>query len=161
MKRLLLTVSLLLVMSAMPAHSADIPDATAALAAYTAYADDPYNRLDKTQPFLDFIQSSGRVHIVLNDALLAWMYDDLDPHYKAVLYAGFLGGNMAGQLARQSRKARRQRAQKNPKRASLRPCEGSAKRWCFLSITKNPRTEKKTLPPKRRRSCTVVGTCES
>lgn len=77
----------------------DIPSATAALEAFDAFSANPYHNLDKTQTFLDFIRASGQVHIVLNETLLAWMYDDMPQHNKAVLYAAFLGGNMAGQLA--------------------------------------------------------------
>lgn len=78
-----------------------VPDAAAALAAWQAFAADPVTRLDRTRPFLDFIRGSGEVHIVLNENLLGWMHDQkLDPERKAVLYAGFLGANMAAQLAR-------------------------------------------------------------
>jgi hypothetical protein len=79
-----------------------IPSADEALTAFAKFSADPTARLDATGPFLDFIRSSGEVHIVLNDALLAWMYGDLDAHTKAVLYAAFLGGNMEGQLRRGS-----------------------------------------------------------
>lgn len=78
-----------------------VPTAAAALAAWQDFRADPLTRLDKTQPFLDFIRDSGEVHIVLNNALLAWMYQPMDNSYKATLYAAFLGGNMAAQLAAQ------------------------------------------------------------
>lgn len=84
--------------AAQPAPA--LPDADTALAAYRHFAADPVNRLESTRPFLDFIRSSGRVHIVLNEALLGWMYADISEEHKAVLYAAFLGGNMAGQLER-------------------------------------------------------------
>jgi hypothetical protein len=78
-----------------------VPDAATALTAWQAFAADPVTRLDRTQPFLDFIRGSGEVHIVLNENLLGWMYDEaLAPERKAVLYAAFLGANMAAQLAR-------------------------------------------------------------
>ncbi|MCB1746792.1 MAG: hypothetical protein KDK06_06435 [Gammaproteobacteria bacterium] len=88
--------------SAPPAATPpSVPDAATALAAWEAFAADPVARLDRTQPFLDFIRGSGEVHIVLNENLLAWMYDDgLPPERKAVLYAAFLGANMAAQLSR-------------------------------------------------------------
>ena len=78
-----------------------VPTATEALAAFAAFRADPLARLDRTRPFLDFIRDSGEVHIVLNNDLLAWMYDPIDATLKAVLYAAFLGGNMAAQLAHQ------------------------------------------------------------
>lgn len=78
-----------------------VPTATEALAAWHDFRADPLTRLDKTQPFLDFIRDSGQVHIVLNNSLLAWMYQPIDDTYKATLYAAFLGGNMAAQLAAQ------------------------------------------------------------
>ena len=77
-----------------------LPTTAEALAAYHSFSEDPPRRLDRTQPFLDFIRSSGEVHVVLNDGLLAWMYGELAPAHKAVLYAAFLGGNMAAQLER-------------------------------------------------------------
>lgn len=76
-----------------------VPSAAEALAAWNAYRVEPLARLDKTQPFLDFIRDSGQVHIVLNNDLLAWMYQPMDNTVKAALYASFLGGNMAAQLA--------------------------------------------------------------
>ncbi len=81
-----------------PDPSPSLPTAAEARAAFAKFAADPVHRLDATGPFLDFIRSSGEIHIVLNDALLAWMYSDFDEHNKAVLYAAFLGGNMNGQL---------------------------------------------------------------
>lgn len=78
-----------------------VPTAAAALAAWQNFRADPLTRLDQTQPFLDFIRDSGQVHIVLNNSLLAWMYQPMDNTYKATLYAAFLGGNMAAQLAAQ------------------------------------------------------------
>lgn len=78
-----------------------VPTAAEALAAWKDYRADPLARLDKTQPFLDFIRDSGQVHIVLNNDLLAWMYQPMDNTVKAALYASFLGGNMAAQLAAQ------------------------------------------------------------
>lgn len=77
-----------------------IPDAAQALSAFAVFNQDPFNRLDATTPFLEFIRSSGAIHIVLNEDLLAWMYADIDPHAKAVLYAAYLGGNMHDQLTR-------------------------------------------------------------
>lgn len=76
-----------------------VPSAAEALAAWNEYRVEPLARLDKTQPFLDFIRDSGQVHIVLNNDLLAWMYQPMDNTVKAALYASFLGGNMAAQLA--------------------------------------------------------------
>lgn len=76
------------------------PDRAAALAAWDAFRADPLERLDQTQPFLDFISGSGEIHIVLNEGLLAWMYEPIDPKFKAVLYAAYLGANMAAQLER-------------------------------------------------------------
>ena len=78
-----------------------VPTAAEALAAWQDFRADPLTRLDKTQPFLDFIRDSGQVHIVLNNSLLAWMYQPMDNTFKATLYAAFLGGNMAAQLAAQ------------------------------------------------------------
>ena len=77
---------------------APIPEATAALAAYESFMAAPLDRLEHTLPFLAFIRDSGAVHIVLNNDLLAWMYEPMDPAVKAALYAAFLGGNMAEQL---------------------------------------------------------------
>ncbi len=76
-----------------------VPTSAEALAAWQDFRADPLTRLDKTQPFLAFIRDSGQVHIVLNNSLLAWMYQPMDNTYKATLYAAFLGGNMAAQLA--------------------------------------------------------------
>lgn len=77
-----------------------VPSPEAAMRAYDEFMADPPNRLDRTQPFLDFVKDSGAVHVLLNDQLLAWMYDpEIENATKAVLYAAFLGGNMQGQLA--------------------------------------------------------------
>ncbi len=76
-----------------------VPTSDEALAAWNVFRAEPLTRLDKTQPFLDFIRDSGQVHIVLNNDLLAWMFQPMDNSYKATLYAAFLGGNMAAQLA--------------------------------------------------------------
>ena len=76
-----------------------VPSADEARAAFAAFQADPLNRLDRTEPFLNFIRDSGQVHMVLNNDLLAWMYAPIDPNLKAVLYAAFLGGNMHAQLA--------------------------------------------------------------
>ncbi|MBK6657617.1 MAG: hypothetical protein IPG43_05455 [Proteobacteria bacterium] len=76
-----------------------VPSAAEALAAWNEYRVEPLARLDKTPPFLNFIRDSGQVHIVLNNDLMAWMYQPMDNTVKAALYASFLGGNMAAQLA--------------------------------------------------------------
>ncbi len=81
-----------------PAAPPRVPTAAEALAAWQAFREDPLARLDRTGPFLDFIRDSGAVHIVLNEKLLAWMYQPMEPARKATLYAAFLGGNMAEQL---------------------------------------------------------------
>lgn len=81
-----------------PAAPPRVPSAAEALAAWQAFREDPLARLDRTGPFLDFIRDSGAVHIVLNEKLLAWMYQPMDPARKATLYAAYLGGNMAEQL---------------------------------------------------------------
>jgi len=112
MKSTLLTCALLALLSGVPAQAQSaapaagttlsgpkVPSASEALAAWNEFRADPLARLDKTQPFLDFIRDSGQVHIVLNNDLLAWMYQPMDDSYKATLYAAFLGGNMAAQLA--------------------------------------------------------------
>lgn len=78
------------------------PSAADALAAWEAFRAAPVERLDRTPPFLDYIRRGGAVHIVLNENLLGWMHDALEDEVKAVLYAAFLGGNMAAQLARGS-----------------------------------------------------------
>ena len=65
----------------------------------TCFRADPLNRLDRTEPFLRFIRDSGEVHMVLNNDLMAWMYQPFDDTLKAVLYAAYLGGNMDAQLA--------------------------------------------------------------
>ncbi len=75
-----------------------VPSAAQALAAWQDFRADPLARLDRTGPFLDFIRDGGQVHIVLNNRLLAWMYQPMDDALKATLYAAFLGGNMAAQL---------------------------------------------------------------
>lgn len=85
---------------AQEAGAAGVPDAAAALAAWEAFAADPPARLDRTGPFLEYIRNGGAVHIVLNDDVLGFMYGDLDDTRKAVLYAAFLGANMAAQLER-------------------------------------------------------------
>lgn len=77
-----------------------MPDAAAALAAWQAFAADPPARLDRTGPFLEYIRNGGAVHIVLNEGVLGFMHGDLDDTRKAVLYAAFLGANMAAQLER-------------------------------------------------------------
>ncbi len=77
-----------------------MPDAAAALAAWEAFAADPPARLDRTGPFLEYIRNGGAVHIVLNEGVLGFMHGDLDDTRKAVLYAAFLGANMAAQLER-------------------------------------------------------------
>ena len=84
----------------LTAHTqgASLPTAAQALEAYRVYMADPVNGLSRTQPFLDFIRGSGEIHIVLNEALVTWMYEDYPPEIKAVLYAAFIGGNMAAQL---------------------------------------------------------------
>ncbi len=79
-------------------QGASLPTAAQALEAYRVYMADPVNGLSRTQPFLDFIRGSGEIHIVLNEALVTWMYEDYPPEIKAVLYAAFIGGNMAAQL---------------------------------------------------------------
>ncbi len=83
---------------AVVANSSKVPTAAQALAAWQNFRVDPLARLDRTAPFLDFIRDSGQVHIVLNNNLLAWMYQAMDDALKATLYAAFLGGNMAAQL---------------------------------------------------------------
>lgn len=83
-----------------------VPSAAEALAAWQAFREDPLARLDRTGPFLDFIRDSGAVHIVLNEKLLAWMYQPMEPARKATLYAAFLGGNMAEQLKNDASSAR-------------------------------------------------------
>ncbi|MEQ8492646.1 MAG: hypothetical protein RLW42_00345 [Gammaproteobacteria bacterium] len=83
------------------APAADLPSADDALAAWHAFAADPPARLDRTGPFLAYIRNGGMVHIVLNEGLLGFMYDEtLDEERKAVLYAVFLGANMAVQIER-------------------------------------------------------------
>ena len=76
-----------------------VPSAEQALAAWQEFRVDTLARLDKTPTFLDFIRDSGQVHIVLNNDLLAWMYQPMDNTIKATLYASYLGGSMAAQLA--------------------------------------------------------------
>lgn len=78
--------------------AAKVPTAAQALAAWQDFRAEPLARLDRTPAFLDFIRDSGQVHMVLNNALLAWMYQPMDDALKATLYAAFLGGNMAAQL---------------------------------------------------------------
>jgi hypothetical protein len=85
--------------SAAQEAAPSVPDARTALAAYAAFRAAPLERLDRSGPFLDYIRDSGAVHIVLDEDLLAWMYQPIDPTYKAALYAAYLGGNMAAQLA--------------------------------------------------------------
>jgi hypothetical protein len=100
-KRLLLALVLACQIALSPADNGGvqtIPSAAQALSAFAVFNQDPFNRLDATAPFLEFIRSSGEVHIVLNEHLLAWMYAEIDPHAKAVLYAAYLGGNMHDQL---------------------------------------------------------------
>lgn len=80
---------------------ARVPSADEARAAYAAFRADPLARLDRTEPFLRFIRDSGEVHMVLNNDLMAWMYQPFDDTLKAVLYASYLGGNMEAQLAHQ------------------------------------------------------------
>lgn len=72
--------------------------AATALAAWQDFRAEPAARLDRAGPFLDFIRDNGQVHIVLNEHLLGWMYEPIADARKAVLYAGFLGANMAAQL---------------------------------------------------------------
>ncbi|MGE3847726.1 MAG: hypothetical protein AB7I01_12675, partial [Gammaproteobacteria bacterium] len=70
-----------------PAAPPRVPSAAEALAAWQDFRADPLARLDRTGPFLEFIRDSGAVHIVLNERLLAWMYQPMDPARKATLYA--------------------------------------------------------------------------
>lgn len=104
MRTLIIVLALLFASLAAHAQVAPaavrVPSADEALAAWQAFEAAPLTRLDRTQPFLDFIRDSGQVHIVLNEHLLAWMYEKFDEEMKAVLYASFLGGHMAAQLAR-------------------------------------------------------------
>jgi hypothetical protein len=81
-----------------PVTANQVPSAAQALSAWQDFRLDPLTRLDRTQPFLAFIRDSGQVHVVLNNNLLAWMYQPMDDALKATLYAAFLGGNMAAQL---------------------------------------------------------------
>ena len=97
----LLGVALLSAEQAAPMAAPKVPTSAEALAAWNDFRVDPLARLARTQPFLDFIRDSGEVHIVLNNELLAWMYQPMDDALKATLYAAFLGGNMAAQLERQ------------------------------------------------------------
>ncbi len=90
----------MLTAGACAAGQARPPDAGLAIEAWNEFRSDPLHRLDRTQPFLDFISGSGEVHIVLNESLLGWMYEPIDPELKAVLYAAFLGANMASQIER-------------------------------------------------------------
>jgi len=85
--------------SAAQAGAPSVPDAQSALAAYAAFRAAPLDHLERSGPFLNYIRDSGAVHIVLDEDLLAWMYQPIDPTYKAALYAAYLGGNMAAQLA--------------------------------------------------------------
>lgn len=100
----LLSVTAASAQSAEPAGGTTItapkvPSAEQALAAWQEFRVDPLARLDKTKTFLDFIRDSGQVHIVLNNDLLAWMYQPMDNTIKAALYASYLGGSMAAQIA--------------------------------------------------------------
>ena len=97
----LLGGALLSAEQAAPMAAPKVPTSAEALAAWNDFRVDPLARLARTQPFLDFIRDSGEVHIVLNNELLAWMYQPMDDALKATLYAAFLGGNMAAQLSRQ------------------------------------------------------------
>ena len=66
-----------------------------ALAAYEKFQSDPVGNLQAAPHFIRFIETDGEVHIVLEPLLIRWMYEDYVPEVKAVLYAAYMGGNMA------------------------------------------------------------------
>ncbi len=70
-----------------------------ALSAYASFKSDPINKLDQAPVFLKFIESDGEAHIVLDQKLTAWMYEDHEPEARAVLYAAYMGSNMDAQLS--------------------------------------------------------------
>ena len=70
-----------------------------ALSAYANFKSDPINKLDQAPVFLKFIETDGEAHIVLDQKLTAWMYEDHEPEARAVLYAAYMGSNMNAQLS--------------------------------------------------------------
>ncbi|MGR8947791.1 MAG: hypothetical protein ACU84Q_07080 [Gammaproteobacteria bacterium] len=69
-----------------------------ALFAYAEFAADPIAKLNQAPVFLKFIETDGEAHIVLDQKLTAWMYEDHEPEARAVLYAAYMGSNMNAQL---------------------------------------------------------------
>lgn len=77
--------------------AAPVPSATDALAAYDRFRAAPEQSLAEATTFLRYMQG-GAVHTVLDDRLMFFMYRDLPPDVRAVLYAAYMGGNLESQL---------------------------------------------------------------
>ena len=94
-------VALIVCLIVLPAHAqqTQLVSRDEALSAYAAFKSDPINKLDQAPVFLKFIETDGEAHIVLDQKLTAWMYEDHEPEARAVLYAAYMGSNMEAQLS--------------------------------------------------------------
>ncbi|MEM7466507.1 MAG: hypothetical protein AAF387_06430 [Pseudomonadota bacterium] len=91
-------LALCLVSAAAQAQHEVLVNRDQALMAYTKFEADPLNNLDQAPSFLKFIETDGEVHIVLDQKLTTWMYEDHPPEARAILYAAYMGSNMHAQL---------------------------------------------------------------
>ena len=70
----------------------------AALAAMKSFLADPANGLEYATIFLKYVESHGDVHLVIDQRLIPWMYEDNPANMRAVLYSAYVAGNMQSQL---------------------------------------------------------------
>ena len=94
--------SLILVANITFAQQTSLVSRQDALSAYAAFDEDPIENLSLAPTFLRFIQTDGEAHIVLDEKLTTWMYEDHDPEIRAVLFAAYMGRNMNAQLTGQT-----------------------------------------------------------
>ena len=83
-------------------QQAQLPNRDEALSAYAKFAENPIANLNQAPIFLNFIQNDGEAHIVLDNKLTTWMYEEHAPEVRAVLYSAYMGSNMNAQLSGQS-----------------------------------------------------------
>ena len=69
-----------------------------AISAYATFSQNPIEHLNAAPTFLKFIQTDGEAHIVLDEKLTTWMYDNHEPEVRAILFAAYMGSNMNAQL---------------------------------------------------------------
>ena len=91
-------VSLLLLAPLANAQQMQLVSREEALSAYSRFSENPIENLDLAPTFLKFIQTDGEAHIVLDEKLTPWMYDNHAPEIRAVLFAAYMGSNMNAQL---------------------------------------------------------------